>query len=125
MLIRAICRLVLISSLAVLYGCAGKSNLYYWGEYEPIIYDMYVNPGKADAHTQIAKLTTTIQRAQNSERQVPPGLYAHLGMIYAQIGDPGTAVEAFLAEKELYPESAFFIDGIMKRSKLEAVRDEK
>lgn len=109
-----------LAAVFAVTGCATQKNLYYWGEYEPIIYDMYVNPGEADPQTQIEKLTRTIQRAQNSDLQVAPGLYAHLGMIYAQVGDVGMAKEAFSEEVKLYPEAKTFVDGILNRSSMEA-----
>jgi len=110
----------MLMALMFLGGCATQKSLYYWGAYEPIIYDMYINPGKADTSTQIEKLTATIQRAQNQDMQVPPGLYAHLGMMYAEEGSPGLALEAFNEEKTLYPESATFIDGMLERARKEA-----
>ena len=102
-------------SLLVLSACATNNKLYYWGDYEPIIYDMYANPGAADPQTQIEKLSSTIQQAQNQDKQIAPGIYAHLGMIYAQVGDMGLAKEALNEEKALYPESAAFIDGMFSR----------
>ncbi|OZG72931.1 DUF4810 domain-containing protein [Hahella sp. CCB-MM4] len=103
--------------LLLLSGCATQKPLYYWGDYEPVIYDMYNNPGEADTSAQIEKLTATIQRAQSQDMQVPPGLYAHLGMIYAEDGSPELAVEALNEEKALYPESATFIDGMLERAR--------
>lgn len=101
---------------ALLTGCATQKPLYYWGEYEALLLDIYASPGDADPNTQIEKLTSTIQRAQNQNLQVAPGVYAHLGMVYAQQGNPGMAAEALRTEKQLYPESADFIDGLLKRA---------
>ncbi len=107
--------------LVLLSGCcASRQSMYYWGDYEPLIYDMYVNPGMADPATQIEKLTATIQKAQSVDKPVPPGLYAHLGLMYAREGNLGLAAEALNEEKLHFPESATFIDGLMKRAKLES-----
>jgi hypothetical protein len=108
--------------LALMSGCASQKSLYYWGEYEKVILDMYTAPGSADTYTQIEKLTRTIQQAQAQGRSIPPGLHAHLGMIYAKHGDPGLAIEAFEEEKRLYPESSVFIDGMLSRAKKGAKR---
>ncbi|MFV0438248.1 MAG: DUF4810 domain-containing protein [Desulfopila sp.] len=106
-------------ALMLLGGCAPKQSIYYWGEYEEVIHDMYTSPGKADPATQIEKLTATIQQAQSEGKPVPPGLYAHLGMIYAKDGNSTLAREAFNEEKLHFPESAIFIDGLLVRAKME------
>lgn len=108
-----------VFALLSLAGCATNKSLYYWGDYQPVVYDMYVNPGKADPQTQIEKLTSTIQKAQSLDKKVPPGLYAHLGMLYAREGSPAQAREAFNEEKAHFPESTTFIDGLESRAKLE------
>ncbi|MBV1880070.1 MAG: DUF4810 domain-containing protein [Pseudomonadales bacterium] len=101
-----------------LLGCApAQKNYYYWGKYEQLIHDMYVKPGTADAGTQIQKLTTDIQKAQNYGKEVPPGVYAHLGFMYALKGNIAQAEDAFNEEKARYPESVVFIDGMMNRAK--------
>lgn len=103
----------------IIQGCAHQSkSLYYWGQYEPMIYDMYLNPGKADLDTQILTLSELIEKAESYGKKVPPGIYAHLGMAHAQSGNIDAALDAFNAEKELYPESTVFLDGIINRSKL-------
>lgn len=107
---------ILVCVLWLLAGCASNKNLYYWGHYEPLIYDMYVKPGKADPGTQIEKLTGDIQKAQGRDKTIPPGVYAHLGFMYAIQGNLGRAEEAFNEEKALYPESVVFIDGMMDRA---------
>lgn len=115
-------RLLTILGISVLIqGCATQANLYYWGDYEHIIYDIYLNPGEADAQTQIYKLNQTIEVATNKGMKIPPGLFAHLGMVHAQIGNAALAKEALLQEKALYPESSTFVDGILTRSKLNNV----
>ncbi|WP_020410529.1 DUF4810 domain-containing protein [Hahella ganghwensis] len=113
---------IVLMALSLLVGCATQQSLYYWGEYEPLIYDMYNNPGEAVPSVQIEKLTRTIQQAQSQDMQVPPGLYAHLGMMYAEEGNPSLAVEAFELEKKLYPESTAFIDGMLERAGMEAAQ---
>jgi hypothetical protein len=114
--------LAALSIAFVIQGCGTKSpNLYYWGDYQSVIYDIYLNPGEADAQTQIYKLNQTIERAENKGMKIPPGVFAHLGMVHAQIGNAGLAKEALLQEKALYPESATFIDGILARSKLDSL----
>jgi hypothetical protein len=98
-------------------GCAtAPKEHYHWGNYEELLLAMYVASGSADPFTQIDKLTVDIQQAENTGKAVPPGLYAHLGMMYALNGDASQAEAAFYQERELFPESAVFIDAMMARS---------
>jgi len=106
-------------ALLLLAGCAsGPRELYYWGHYEQILYDIYVEPGQADTETQILKLTEDIQRAEAKGLTVAPGIYAHIGVLYANKGELSSAMEAFTREQELFPESKTFISGMISRAGL-------
>lgn len=106
-----------VALLSVLItGCATtQSSLYHWGHYEQLLYDAYNRPDKAEPELQIEKLTQDIEDAQGAGKRVPPGIYAHLGYLFIAQGNRDQSMAAFLKEKELYPESAVFIDGIMAR----------
>lgn len=110
-------KIVLIATALLLVGCVTNTDKYYWGEYQELLYQMSVKPGVADPVLQIDKLTTDILQAEESGLPVPPGVYAHLGMMYAANGDIGQARESFNQEKALYPESSVLIDGMLERSK--------
>lgn len=98
-------------------GCAKPpQEHYHWGQYEALILGMYTEPGSADPLTQIEKLTADIQQAEADGKPTPPGIYAHLGMMYAENGDIARAEEAFLEERNRFPEAAVFIDGMMHRA---------
>lgn len=104
-------------SLLLTSGCATKNNdLYHWGEYEKILLDTYVNPGSLDTLSEIQQLNEGIQQAENKGKKVPPGIYAHLGYLYAIQGNIAESKSAFIEEKTLFPESTAFIDGILKRA---------
>jgi hypothetical protein len=111
-------RLCCLATVLLFQGCASHTNLYHWGEYQELVYDIYLNPGEADPATQIYKLNLSIEQAENSGMKVAPGIFAHLGMVHAQVGNPMLAKDALLQEKALYPESSVFIDGILSRSNL-------
>jgi len=102
--------------LLLLSGCQSTKNTYYWGHYEDLIYKSYVTPDEATASVQIEKLNQDIDRAKAKGKQVPPGLYAHLGVIYASQGNNDLALVAFNHEKSLFPESAILINGMIERS---------
>jgi len=104
-------------SVLLVAGCAtGHKDMYYWGEYENMLNDMYSNPGNTGLDVQIEKIHTDINHADEEGKPSPPGLYAHLGFLYASQGDIAKAKKAFNIEKKLFPESATFINGMMKRA---------
>ena len=94
----------------LLAACQTTQTTYHWDNYEPLLYQMYNDPGNANPETQISKLTQDIDTANSKGLRVPPGLHAHLGMMYAMIGDVAQSQAAFSLEKELYPESSVLID---------------
>jgi len=108
---------ILLVSCSILTGCATSEPLYYWGDYEELIYQMYIEPGSADSATQIQKLKEDINKASTAGKPVPPGLHAHLGYMYFLQSDTHAAVLEFEMEKKLFPESAKFVDGLMGRLK--------
>jgi hypothetical protein len=108
---------VLLVSCSLMTGCATSEPLYFWGNYEDLIYQMYLEPGSADSATQVAKLKEDINKASNVGKPVPPGLHTHLGYMYFLQSDTHAAVLEFETEKKLFPESAKFIDGLMGRLK--------
>ena len=108
---------VLLVSCSIMIGCATSEPLYYWGDYEELIYQMYIEPGAADSATQVAKLKEDINKASTAGKPVPPGLHAHLGYMYFLQSDTHAAVLEFEMEKKLFPESIKFVDGLMGRLK--------
>ncbi|VAW84486.1 hypothetical protein MNBD_GAMMA16-1618 [hydrothermal vent metagenome] len=98
-------------------GCATNQEMYYWGEYEQLIHNAYIEPGSADPQTQIEKLEADIQKTEALGKKSPPGIYAHLGFLYAVQGKNSQSKAAFMEERSLYPESRTFIDGMLARAK--------
>lgn len=108
--------MVSVVSLFFVAGCATNKEIYYWGEYEQLIHDAYVLPGSADPQTQIEKLNTDLQKTEELGKKPAPGIYAHLGFLYAIEGRQSESKTALMEERLLYPESEIFIDGMMSRS---------
>jgi hypothetical protein len=104
------------ASFLVLAGCASTETQYYWGEYEDLVYKTHHTPGEVPPNVQIEKLRADIDKAEAAGKPVPPGVYAHLGLMYAADGNKELALQSLMKEKELFPESAIFIDGIIERS---------
>lgn len=106
----------IISAIVFMSGCTTNTSQYYWGNYEQILYDMYVSTDGSDPQTQVDLLSDDIQKAVNNGKFVPPGVYAHLGMMQASVGNIDDAIAAFDSEKTLYPESSTLIDGMLSRA---------
>nr|WP_314903561.1 DUF4810 domain-containing protein [uncultured Campylobacter sp.] len=90
----------------LLSGCADDSprQLYYWdGAYTSSVYEYLTQEG--DTGAQIAALEESLQKAYQRAAKVPPGLHAHLGLLYLSQGN-GAKFKAYVEkEAELYPES--------------------
>jgi hypothetical protein len=109
---------LLLAGSALAGGCASApQEHYYWGSYEGLILKMYTEPGSVDPVTQIERLNTDLQQAESKGKPAPPGLYAHLGFMYAMNGDVAQAEAAFKAERDRFPEASVFIDGMMARAR--------
>lgn len=109
-------RFALFPILMLLGACnmTVEKERYYWGSYENLLYKMYITPGEASGAEQIDNLERDILQA--GDRAVPPGLFAHLGFLYAAEGNIAKAEESLNIEKELYPESRVLIDGMLERA---------
>ncbi len=108
--------LLLVVCAFLVTGCATNQQIYYWGEYETLIHDSYIEPGSADPQVQIEKLNEDLQKSEAMGKKIAPGIYAHLGFMYAIQGKDSQSKAAFMEERTLYPESSIFIDGMMKRA---------
>ena len=93
-------------------GCSSTSPLYSWGNYEAQVY-AYLN-GTSPLNS-INTMERDLQRIEAGGRRVPPGFYAHLGMLHAEVGSHDTAVAYFNKEKASFPESAVFMDFFLRR----------
>ncbi|WP_298085042.1 DUF4810 domain-containing protein [uncultured Campylobacter sp.] len=104
---KTLANFALASAAAMLLsGCADDSprQLYYWdGAYTGSVYEYLTEEG--DAGAQIAALEESLQKAYQRAAKVPPGLHAHLGLLYLSQGN-GAKFKAYVEkEAELYPES--------------------
>lgn len=103
--------------LLLLAGCQTARPLYFWGQYEALIYQSYVSPEKASADVQVTKLKADLEKAKSADLPSPPGLHAHLGYLYYTLGRFDEAQAEFETEKQLFPESAVFIDRLLQQHK--------
>jgi len=103
---------VLLSSICFSACVSAPGSLYSWGNYEDKIY-AYLQ-GESPA-AQIGPLQDDLLKIEGKGKTPPPGYYAHLGMLYAEVGDHEQAVSCFLVEKTRFPESAVFMDYLLAR----------
>lgn len=97
----------------LLGGCAdGPQLMYTWGNYQSTIYQYYQKE-KSSPEEQIAKLNEIIEMARAANRPVPPGLHAHLGLLYIQLGKEAEARQELTTEKNMYPESGPYMDFLL------------
>jgi len=111
-------KLLLASSmLLALSACKTTTEpLYYHGEYNKAVYT-YLKGDTTTPQEQIAALQTIIQDAAAKGKKVAPGIHAHLGLLYFDSGSPAEGEQQFEQEKTLFPESAQYLDFLLKSKK--------
>ena len=97
--------------LAIFFSaCESSPSLYSWGSYELQVY-AYLN-GESRGE-QLAALERDLERIEAGGKAVPPGFYAHLGLLYVEMGNDAEAIACFTMEKALFPEAAVFMDFLL------------
>jgi len=106
--------LVLAASVG---GCATKQlTLYEWQGYQGNV-DAYFRGDKASPAEQAQRMEADLQKILVNGGVVPPGYYAHLGLLYGQQGRLDQFAEEMQAEKKLYPESGQYMDFLLRNFK--------
>ena len=101
--------------MALLGACAQKPvALYMWEDFPRQQYDTLVHAG-VGPQEQIRAMETHAEKARGNGSALPPGFRAHLGMLQLDAGNVGRARELWLAEKRTFPESAPYMDRLLKR----------
>lgn len=103
--------------LIFLPGCStAPLTLYQWEGYQPQIYEYFKGQGNS-AEAQINTLEEGLQKIRAKGSNPPPGYHAHLGLLYGQIGKEDQLVQQLNTEKLLFPESAAYIDFLLRKQK--------
>lgn len=102
--------------IAVLAGCAhkGPAPLYMWEAFPRQQYDTLLRSG-ATSGDQITALEAHAEKARAAGAALPPGFRAHLGMLKLSVGNVDEARQLLQAEKTTFPESAPYMDQLLKR----------
>jgi hypothetical protein len=100
----------------LLAGCAtAPKTLYSWGSYQPSLYQ-YLKTDGGDVGTQIETLEALAEKNRSGGLADPPGLHGHLALLYSKSGNEAAAKNQLEIERRLFPESAAYIDFLLKKS---------
>jgi len=107
--------LLMMAGALALVGCAqpGPKPLYQWAGYQPAVYD-HLRANGADLTTQIQKLQAQVDKNQAQGEASPPGMRAHLALLYFKAGDEVAGRRYLEAERTAFPESAAYVDFVLK-----------
>ena len=108
-------RALVLAAAGMLSAChTAPKTLYQWEGYQPQVYQHFKG-GSPDQ--QIAVLEKDLQAISAKGNLPPPGYHAHLGLLYALAGRQDQVATEFEAEKKLFPESAAYMDFLLKTAK--------
>jgi hypothetical protein len=105
-----------VVAVATLSGCQTTKPLYNYGAYQDTVYAHFKNEDSSVTQ-EIDALEKTIAKSAAKNLPVAPGVNAHLGYLYIESGQMDLGVAYLRKEKALYPESAQFIDFLLKNAK--------
>jgi hypothetical protein len=104
-----------LAACFALGGCqTAPKTMYQWGGYQPQVYQHFKGESPEQ---QIAAMEKDLQAITAQGNTPPPGFHAHLGMLYALVGKQDRVVAQFEDEKKLFPESAAYMDFLLKTKK--------
>jgi hypothetical protein len=110
--------LKLVAAIAmgsVLAGCAPTpKRLYHWEAFQDQLYE-YFKADRSSPEEQLRILGAQVEKARARGAALPPGFRAHLAMLYLRLGRDGEAKQELEAEKVNFPESAQYMDFLLKR----------
>jgi len=107
------CAAALAGTLA-LGGCAGQKTMYQWEGYQEQVHEYFTGDSK---ESQLEALEADLQKIKAKNGAVPPGYHAQLGLLYSSLGKQDQTVREFETEKALFPESATYMDFLLKNAR--------
>lgn len=108
-----------VVGVLLMSGCASQPKpLYSYSDYSQCYYDSKKELTKDSALALQESIKRAIEDKENCRSgRVAPGMYANLGYIYLKEGKTKEAISSFEKEKAIYPESAHFMDRMIKKIK--------
>jgi hypothetical protein len=108
-------RLLALLATALLCACAQQpKQIYLWENFPRQQYEVLLRSG-VNVSEQVQALEAHAEKARAANAPLPPGLRAHLGMLYLELGNVDAARNAWQAEKAAFPESAPYMDQLLRR----------
>lgn len=96
-------------------SCTTSKSLYSWYQYDDATHAFTKNQTEESEKALVDNFDKIINHQRGTRKVVPPGIYAERGYYFLKSGKTTEALDYFNKEKKLYPESAVFMDRIIKR----------
>lgn len=104
-----------LAGALLLTACAAPNKpLYSWEGFPRQQYEVLQRSG-ADPNAQIQAMQAHAEKARAAGAALPPGFRAHLGMLQLSVGAAEQARASWQAEKIAFPESAPYMNQLLKR----------
>lgn len=104
----AFCTCILI----FLIHCAPQ--MYYYGKYSHTLYNYKKNPNDKTFQDHMSELDDIIEKSNEKNLRVPPGIYCEYAYLLLQKGEKKEALKYIDLEEHTYPESVVFIERLRK-----------
>jgi hypothetical protein len=113
--VRALAFAITGLGLLLLVGCSTpEKRLYQWENYQNQVNEYFKDASKEQ---QLQVLEADLEKIKSTNAAVPPGYHAQLGLLYSHMGKDDQMMSEFETEKALFPESAVYMDFLMKNAK--------
>jgi hypothetical protein len=97
-----------------LQGCVtAPKPLYQWDTYQRQVYESMKGDGTLPGE-QLTILMAQAEKARANHAALPPGFRAHVGLVQLRLGQDSEARSMFEAEKLAFPESAPYMEFLLK-----------
>lgn len=107
--------LPIAGAVTALSGCVTPPQpLYHWGDFQAQQYAYFKS--EVGPEEGIQRLEKVREDAKAKGLPVPPGMQAHLGLLYGQTGRTDLFEQNLQAEKQQFPESAAYVDFLLKKT---------
>ena len=107
--------------LTFLVGCSTVTEAgYYWGNYSSTLYDYTKAPSATTELAHIETLKDIVDKSNEKNLKVPPGIFAELGYFSAKRDETNLAIAYYDEEARLYPESKILLERLMASSNKES-----